>query len=1210
MFTPAKALSLSLLMGSAVDDASPIPDAIASATRRVGRAGRLSVVLAEGRSSLADMRSSERPLASLRRVPTAFGTLEIEQIAGKTRARRLDPLPTATLVQIFSDDSTALEEMAARAEARGMERPREPFMVSSPAVAEAMLDLAAPAPTLAAMVETERRSLVSTPSVGVSVGSATTISSALRAPQDVITSIPRERLLSSTEKLVPSREGEMLPPRVMPISPAVERALQLKKRIGGEPKLDLAAFVSESRSLQSLAGQTGRVPAVTRTVTMGMTMAPRDVVALGRAEPKDPSLVSALPDGAMTAAPILSPRAELMGPAPITVWQFEPSSGPGQSTDRAEAARVPRPKELWPVAAVSIDRTLVAPKLAAFSFADKALEVTSAARAPITKIDLSHLDRGLTRPTHGLQRGAPATAERVSSLAALRGQSTPLGTRPTAVASMAARRDMVSLLASGTPFDVAQPGVSHPDPAVAELGPGTLAQRRASSTMAVIPAEMVSPVTVVRPFGTVGQVRPVVLPSEPRRPGAPLDVVHDRADTMGWASDLLREAKTVAFRAMDEVRGAGRLSPPTQQAVRRVLSLAEEVGSAVPGGRTMDKELLPLLVRIEQASDYAQDIARSLGTTPEIGRLSEPGRPSRQLHLAGDYAERPVVGVTDYHSELSGTVAHLSAPRVQGTASLPESVGGPRVSVPAFDAFAATTAPRLAIPAGEQPRRAIRRAGRVGRPSFGDTGLRLLQPFTGVFSPATGQPRMVSVGTQPLELAEGTDRQLQYVASGELGFGPPRRDVSPSERHARRITERVAGRLAHGVTSLVTESEGRRTTPAIPGAAVASKQEALQELASKGYTVAQLQQALRRVEQGGRPAADAPRGRASRTVSSLVSRILADVGPKALMKARPVESVLSSLDLGMTSLVTAATDPGLQAGISGVALQANVFGSAEADADARPTDAQRPTAWAVADLGDVVSVSDLGRAPVDSGVSRRETVAGRGPKGTSDSPRAKRTGQITAAMRPVTSIFDPGVAAASRTEKGAEDGPSFDFQWLKKELASLSGPAGRVEIGSSVSTVGRPAAAAAAERLARYLDKEASQAEASARQRQTGGLGQVVGLSGQARGTQSGVGRTDVSLGSAPSDHRALPPVSVQGEPVASGRQYVEPWRAFSAPAPDASISPLARVSAQSVGQEGDRSDTAGAMASPPQEKLKQMAEEIFGIIKDRLDEEAARFGR
>ena len=86
--------------------------------------------------------------------------------------------------------------------------------------------------------------------------------------------------------------------------------------------------------------------------------------------------------------------------------------------------------------------------------------------------------------------------------------------------------------------------------------------------------------------------------------------------------------------------------------------------------------------------------------------------------------------------------------------------------------------------------------------------------------------------------------------------------------------------------------------------------------------------------------------------------------------------------------------------------------------------------------------------------------------------------------------------------------------------------------------------------------------------------------------------------------------VALQGETLAR-RSYVEPWAGSSAPSAESTgASPMARMSAQQLGQDHDRAQIAEQGASPPPAQLDVMAEQVFSMIMGRIAEERDRYGR
>jgi len=182
--------------------------------------------------------------------------------------------------------------------------------------------------------------------------------------------------------------------------------------------------------------------------------------------------------------------------------------------------------------------------------------------------------------------------------------------------------------------------------------------------------------------------------------------------------------------------------------------------------------------------------------------------------------------------------------------------------------------------------------------------------------------------------------------------------------------------------------------------------------------------------------------------------------------------------------------------------------------------------------------------------------------------------------------------------------------WLQRELSSLVGFDSGYRAGTAIDLQHEPVAVAAAQRLARYIDAEAAQSDGSADKSPSlpGTRAEVV-RSTSPTAQKAKVERTTTRLGRRPMQQRTLTTPFVQGQAVQQDRNYVEPWAGTNAPAPPTSIQPLAKTDSQS-GHDGDRAETAGAIASPPRDKLAMMAEQIFSIIKSKLEDEATRYGR
>ena len=652
------------------------------------------------------------------------------------------------------------------------------------------------------------------------------------------------------------------------------------------------------------------------------------------------------------------------------------------------------------------------------------------------------------------------------------------------------------------------------------------------------------------------------------------------AEAMRWAGGLLAEAKRVAFRATEEVRSSGRVLPPTERAVRRVMSLADEIADKAPAGRAAHGALLPFLVRIEAATKQAKAIERLTQAGDETPIVSDR-ESSAPLRVA--QAERQMLGMVDYHAQLSGAVDGA-----RDAASL-----APLTST----AFAATQR----APSSE----ATPVLPRTARPSVPRIGQRLLHMSAGVFDPKTGLPRLAGRRALATVAARTPSPRTQLrVTEKGIRYVPVTRDVSPQERRAEVVTRRYDPLAAQGTvdrTLVAAQAEGSGPTDR-----PVRRAHAIRALDAAGLDVSTLRDAVTTA-----PTQASARGASrpvKRTISGMVGRIIEELKVGAMPLERPSVAALSAVDLGMDSLVAPGAAAGVEAGLPAPTLDAPLMGL---EATTRGRLARKSQS-----ADDAARIDDLVRAGRLSAAVGRRGAGIRARTGTFDAVTADRD-EIQ--RQPVSAVTQQSAMDEAALVAGMSglftDGPGerresdSSLRWLEKELSSLVSGGRDITTLSQVSVSGR--AAGAAERMLRYLDdqsEDSGTARAGSSRPSPGGelvsqaaIRRVTSPTGQTR-------RGGTRLGRPPVERRPLYN-EVQGEPVQAGRQFVEPWAGSAVPE-TAPTAPLARTTGSGSGSGGADAQSAEEAGAPPQDKLASMADEIFEIIKDKLDLENARLGR
>ena len=672
----------------------------------------------------------------------------------------------------------------------------------------------------------------------------------------------------------------------------------------------------------------------------------------------------------------------------------------------------------------------------------------------------------------------------------------------------------------------------------------------------------------------------------------PTSTVARSGETLAWAADLAERAKKTAFASAHIARSA--VSPKRRELVDGLVGMSLDFDSATTGplAHLALRDLAPA-PRIARRRAEAGDEALTL----PLLAAERASSPSQHLSVGAPEAPLTLVSVLEQVGDQSRWIGSSSADR-----AVAPSMGRAQI-VPGIAPTRAQTARRRAtVLSQETPSTGLRpsamkrtradrgseggvdsgpataRSSFVGRARFDDTAGRHLGPMVSFVDRSSGLPRIIR--------SESPSRAS--VAISQVAV-----EVRTSSSPLEQLAERLALQFI-GPSSQAPES---RTEQAPTRPIKATRSQALETLSGAGFGVPQLKGAVLV------PPAERPAGRTepSAKVPSLVSRILTEVRASSIATSSPISTALSVLNLGVPA---PTRDLSLSPALT-TTLDAPVFGVPQ-PVSSRGTAARSRRRGAgitaadsvgeqVAQVGQSPEVEALGRVAVRA--TRELTV--RAPSKASASRGGESDGW--------SSVLGAG---ATQTQGQGERLGASSLGWLQRELSSLVGFDSGYSSGTAVDLQHQPAAVAAAQRLARYLDAEVVQSDSGrdASPQATGRRAEVV-RQATPRTHKAKVERTRTRLGQGPKQQRTLTAPFVQGQAIEQARNYVEPWAGASAPASAPGIQPLAKTDSQS-GHDGDRAETAGAIASPPRDKLAMMAEQIFSIIKAKLDDEATRYGR
>jgi len=677
-------------------------------------------------------------------------------------------------------------------------------------------------------------------------------------------------------------------------------------------------------------------------------------------------------------------------------------------------------------------------------------------------------------------------------------------------------------------------------------------------------------------------------PAPAVRPATERPVIARSGETLSWASALAERAKATAFASAEVARTA--VSPKRRALVDNLVGLPFHFDSATTGplahlalrdvatpgprptphltGLGDDSLTLPLLAA-ERASGPGPQL--SVGTSPEPLTLVSV---VDQIADQGTWIGTPKGGMLDVSrfggaQTVQGAASH-SLQRTTRRASV-LSQGSPTAALQQVVAQRGTAQRRSSTPA--------QRGAPVGLARFDDTAGRLLSPMVSFIDQASGVPKIIR--SQAPTAATGIP---QLSARAESTSSP---------------LERVAQRVALQFIGASAEPRPQGLAHSGQVAVQATREQAVSALSDVGLKIPQLRSAVLLPQ--SKPTASQFEPQAK--VPTLVSRILEEVRASSVAASSPISTALSVLNLGAP---TSGRDLGVSPTVAAT-LDAPVFGVPQASSSRTPARSRVSTAGiAVAEsVGEQIAQS--GRRPEVEALGRvavratRELTAVGVPTKKSDSVRSR---QDADGWSPILG------AGAARSRGMGQQSDASSLGWLQRELSSLVGFDSGYRAGTAIDLQHEPVAVAAAQRLARYIDAEAAQSDGSADKSPSlpGTRAEVV-RSTSPTAQKAKVERTTTRLGRRPMQQRTLTTPFVQGQAVQQDRNYVEPWAGTNAPAPPTSIQPLAKTDSQS-GHDGDRAETAGAIASPPRDKLAMMAEQIFSIIKSKLEDEATRYGR
>jgi hypothetical protein len=689
-----------------------------------------------------------------------------------------------------------------------------------------------------------------------------------------------------------------------------------------------------------------------------------------------------------------------------------------------------------------------------------------------------------------------------------------------------------------------------------------------------------------------------------------------------WASRLLSRVHEEARAATESLRSGGaRRALAVPGAVREWVSLVDEVADRIPSAAAAEQRaILPMLVRARNAIHAAAEASMPLAAMRAAersatrsgwaadGAAGDDRGAAPPMRLRTAEIERATVGLVDYHARLS---AGGDEGLRRGPAAMPRAAVAPVVGS-ALSSVAASRPSASALVAGRPP---VREAGAT----FGATAQRTLRATGGLFDPASGELRLVRPRRAGSEAGSGG-----VVEQGTSAAGVGRRELlSPLETAVSRLSRRVAGDPAV-VAAPMRLTGAERGLVALPGEQVGAEEVAAR-LASAGLTVGGIARAVAAQPSGAASAGTAPSAgfpgevaseRAARpargTLSALVARIFDEVPSAPIMRATPSNLVLSGLSFAPERIAMAA-EAGHRAGVRGTRFEASVFGlRSEREETERASAARGPVGETVGLPSGAAPVEGrrvgggaaaVSAAPATLGADRRGAPADGGTSaGAVPSQAWSGLLGLASALTQLDAGSDEGPGAAARPRSSSR------LPWLERELTALVGAGGDVRWHGRSAPKVRAVAASAASSMLRLLDlDEAPSAEAP---ETFPGVPEAAAPGDLVAPTPGALASQTTRLGAGPRGARSMQLSAAEQ----AKREWVEPWAGSAAMQTAPHMEAGMPLAARSGGGGGGGGGGAGAQeaehAAPAPEKLQDMAEEVFAIIRERLREEADRYGR
>ncbi|MBN1946173.1 MAG: hypothetical protein JW797_10890 [Bradymonadales bacterium] len=1174
LFSPAKALSLSLLLGGSPADVART-EAIGQAQRTEERAAQLAQVLTEGRHALRDWERSLPVRQPAEAATTPFGRVVMERAIDGTRAMRVPYLATDSLVQLVAEaDKQAISTEEAR------------WRATTPAVARAIQSRTAPLRSVPAASTTGITRAIRPAGIATIHGAIQERAGAVRTPMDLLVSTHRPAVSP-----IPSRAMQ---PAAEPLLLRQEALDALRQAVGTEAKGSRRlTAIGILQSEPTVTQRAGRFQLATQGERVLVLPVPE---AAGRAGAKREETRPARPGLTWLGSRIIPTVGEALRPAALgdsVVQAYRPEITAGARPDLTVMASAFRltsqgtplePRALragWRGVAEraeqQVEKRFVGPepqerpamRAGAFFPVMVSLADEWAATIPVqTQVAREVLSPAAAQAVEA----APAVPSRALTLARLMqaSRSSVLG---------AAAAPLARLLGYGARAKEAR--------AVAgEELPGEM-PRRSGRAMPLLAGV------------AIGQV-PMAGLQEPAGRGEALS---------SWVQQRLGETAR-------PLRMGGWTAPFSPAEIFQLVSLVDQAASP-----EQVSEKLPLQERIERIDRAAQTLVSAEpsgpslrgASRPAMARVAEAERPALRAYRAAGFPDWKLLDLSDTKVQpfVGGDALHVEAPRgmagmaverraiqpVAERSELARRWGRPfaalspmpwtgperavvRLVAPApgvpkarFDASGAPAVERPTTPIREIGLAPMPRAARIALPESAERGgtwagpMRVLQ-FAAPVRPIRAAERREAVkrvfGAEPFWVPEVTRLRRAAPVTGFTADQVTRelaREGLTTEAIGRAVTQASAP-----VQHWVEQGAG---FPALPGAprqlTIPAVQRALAGLAPRlmapgmpAFTLAGLD--LAQLAGSGRPVGGEPgvvRSRTEPIETSILRRFdragMLDreaPGARAGMRFAPIEREMVAAAMARQQLRQGA-------GVSG---RAGV-GRAATGAMGAPADFHREAAshWGWAGLGDLSWLS--ARMP-----------EGRAPQG--------REGR-------------------ARTP---------DLGWLRRELASIVRFGSTLPLARQLGETPLPRGLAAARSLLDLIDMrqaEPQQGEASAPAPQ---FTQVAGpLVHPAR--RASVRPARSRLGQAPVPPRSLEAGRVQGQPMAAERSLVAPAPGPARP-PDISIQPLAARTAPASGGRGpERAGIESENDTPKGEELETMAETILSHIRHRIAWERNRWG-